>query len=101
MRAAARCWVLLAALLQAGCGGGWVGAHEPADPSVCYREANQDPAVRDLRMKMAGTPWWRLNKQRELEALERDALNRCMRQKGLLPRGGVEAVRPLWYAPLF
>jgi hypothetical protein len=94
-------WALLAGLLQAGCGGGYVGQHEPAAPGACYQEVNQDPAVRQLRMKMAGTPWWRLNAQRDLEAVERDALNRCLRQKGLLPPGGVEAVRPLWYDPLF
>jgi hypothetical protein len=94
-------WPLLLALALAGCGSGYVARTEPAAPPECRREANDDPTVRDLRMKMAGTSWWRANYQDDLAFAEHEALLKCMRRIGLLPPGGVEPVKQLWYGPLF
>ena len=98
-----RCWPLLLALALLGCGGryGYVAQTEPTAPPQCHREANADPTVRELRMKMAGDQWWRGNYQDELAFAEHEALLKCMRRIGMLPPGGVEPVRHLWYAPLF
>jgi hypothetical protein len=94
-------WALLLALSLPGCGGGYVGQTEPDAPPQCHQEANADPAVRELRMKMAGTSWWRTNYQNQLAFAEHEALLKCMRRIGMLPPGGVEPVKPLWYGPLF
>jgi hypothetical protein len=94
-------WPLVVALSLAGCSSGYVAQTEPPAPPQCQQEANGDPTVRALRMKMAGTSWWRANYQQDLAVAEREALLKCMRRIGLLPPGGVEAVKPLWYGPLF
>ncbi len=93
-------WPLLLVLLAAGCGTGYVARNEPPAPPGCERAADDDPAVRELTMKMAGASWWRHNYQDEMIALRREALLRCLRQKGLIqPGGGVEPVKPVWYGP--
>jgi hypothetical protein len=94
-------WLALLVPLLTGCGTGYVAREEPPAPPACEREANDDPAVRPIMMKMAGSGWWRANHQDELVVARREALLRCMRLKGLLPPGGVEARKPVWYGPLF
>lgn len=92
--------IVLLALLAAGCGGGYVGRNEPPAPDVCAREADNDPQVRELTMKMAGSSWIQNNDQNEMIVLRREALLRCMRQRGLIQKGGgVEPTKPVWYDP--
>lgn len=90
-----------ALLLLAGCDSGYVASTEPAAPSQCETEANNDPAVKEITMKMSAVQWWRGNHQEDLAVARRQALLRCMRQKGLIPPGGVEPLKPVWYGPLF
>lgn len=94
-------WLFAALPLLAGCGTGYVAEKEPEAPSVCEREANQNPAVKELMMKMAGQQYWRGIHQEDLVVARREALQKCLRQKGLMPAGGVEIVKPVWYDPLF
>ncbi len=71
-------------LLLAGCGGG--GAPEQA----CTRQADDDPAVRELIIKGAGNPQFQLENQRKLREARQDAALACLRTRGLAPKGGVE-----------
>ena len=88
-------------LCAAGCGGGYVAQTEPAAPPECQAEANNDPAVKQIVMKMSAVQYWRGNYQEDLAVAKREALLKCMRAKGLIPPGGVEPVKPVWYGPLF
>jgi hypothetical protein len=92
--------LLLSAALLAGC------ASDPlsprADAPVCRAEVNNDPTVRELTAQSAGSPsnFALINKQELADARRQAELN-CMRAKGLLPPGGVEPIKPVWYKPLF
>lgn len=93
-----RNWPLLALMLATGCNTGYVAENEPPAPPGCERAADQDPAVRDLQTKMAGSSWWLHNYQNDMVVLRREALLRCLRQRGLIQAGGgVEPVKPVWY----
>ena len=64
-------------------------------PPVCEQQVYADPAVKDEIMKGAGSDYYRDNHQSELAYAKVDALNRCLRQRGLAPPGGgVERPRP-------
>lgn len=90
----------LLALQAAGCGTGYVARNEPLAPAPCEQEADNDPDVRELKMKMAGSAWILHNSQNDMIVLRREALLRCLRQHGLIQAGGgVEPVKPVWYDP--
>lgn len=76
-------------LFLAGCGGS--GPETPQD--ACARQANDAPAVRDLLMKAAGSPYIEYSQQVQLHNARQDATLTCLRTRGLAPRGSVE--RPL------
>jgi len=60
----------------------------------CEREAHNDPAVREILGNSAGN-YMQAGPQREqyLWAVGQ-ATQRCFQRKGLVPPGGVQAVRP-------
>ena len=63
-------------------------------PPACERQVYDDPVVKDLITKGAGTEYFRINHVNQLRAAKDDATLRCMQQKGLArPGGGVERPR--------
>ena len=82
---------LAAALLLAGC----AGADTPE--AACARQAENDPAVRELIIKGVGNPAFLAASQEELAFTRRQATVACLRGRGLAPRGGVEPQRPEGY----
>jgi hypothetical protein len=63
-------------------------------PDFCDQSVYADPAVKDEIMKGAGSDGYRTYHQADLAYAKQDALNRCLRQRGMLPQGGgVEAPR--------
>ncbi len=79
------------ALLLAGCG----GAAESPDQRACDRQANEDPAVKQLILTGVGNPYFQSNSQDELRAAKQQARLVCLRSRGLAPAGGVERQKPL------
>jgi hypothetical protein len=79
-------WLALLAVL-AGC-----SSNEPLPkveiPDFCEQQVYADPAVRDEIMKGAGSDYYRNTHEADLVYAKLDAVNRCLRQKGLLPTGG-------------
>lgn len=84
--------VLCLGLLLAACGG---PSGPLTDEQACARQANDDPAVRDLLMKGAGSETFALENQRRLSAARQDATVACLRARGVIRPGGVERQRPL------
>ena len=78
-------WLLLAGL--AGC-----ATNTPIPkvevPDICEQQVYADPAVKDEIMKGAGSDFYRNTHQADLAYAKADALNRCLRQRGLAPQGG-------------
>ncbi|TPG58053.1 phosphoribosylamine--glycine ligase [Roseomonas nepalensis] len=89
--------LLLMGLLLAAC-----AANDPlpraTNPTeaACRREAEESPAVRAGFARLPPTANADLfnRAKADLAATERTAYFRCLRDKGLAPPGGVEAVRP-------
>jgi predicted small lipoprotein YifL len=94
---------LVALLALAGCGGGGAPQPEPDQPPTpaqaqaraqCEVRAYDDPAVKDLIIRRNSG-----NDSKSVELLPdqrdavKDATQRCLAQKGLAPRGGVERVK--------
>ncbi len=79
-----------AMLAVAACAGDPQGG--PA--AVCNEEAESDPNVVALRERGLGNFETAFRLQPELEVARKQAVNACLRRKGLLPPGGVEPVRP-------
>ena len=77
-------------VLLAGC-----GTTESPDERACDRQAYDDPVVKLLIMKGAGTSSFLSNNQEELSAAKQNARLACLRGRGLAPPGGVERQRPL------
>jgi hypothetical protein len=76
-------------LLLASCSG-------PASDSpegACARQANDDPAVKELMMKAAGTQQFEWDNAPRIRMAKQDATLRCLRARGLAPKGGVERPR--------
>ena len=89
--------------LLAGCGGGRdrdaaiAGVPVPAAlASACDSQVNQDPVVKDLIMKGAGSEHFKLENEDTLRLARQRARLACLQGRGVLPRGGgVEPQRPL------
>lgn len=67
----------------------------PVSPQeeACATQADQDPALKEARAISAGQSNWQFQHGPEMEQLKRDAITRCLKARGLLPRGGVERAR--------
>ena len=81
--------VALCFLLAACSGGGGPQTPEQA----CASQANDDPVVKQMVMKGAGTDQYFWDHADELRLARRDATLRCLRSRGLAPKGGVERQR--------
>lgn len=91
------CFRLLAALLAlpmlSACAA--LGPNPDTPLGQCQRQALNDPTVNNLMARsVAGTSFAADNAGR-LNAAKQQAVQACMRQKGLAPPGGVEPVQPL------
>ena len=75
------------ALALAGC----AGAPRNPQQAACESQADDSPAVRDLRAKMAGTGQLQIELQPQLANAKKQATLACLRQRGLAPPGGVQA----------
>ncbi len=86
--------VLMAPLWLAACGGP-SPAHAPLSPQeeACASQADQDPALQQARGIAASQPNWEFQHEPEMQQIKRDAITRCLKGRGLLPRGGVERPR--------
>ena len=82
-------FVVLAALLAAGCS----GPRDDSPQAACARQANDDPQVADIVRKGAGTDSYRWDNEKKLAQAKQDATLRCLRARGLAPKGGVERPR--------
>ena len=61
----------------------------------CRRQATQDPAVREIYQRTNGFYTYSATRQQaDLDEATRQAVIRCMREKGLIPPGGVQPVVP-------
>jgi hypothetical protein len=76
-------------LLLAACSGG----NEATPQAACDRQANDDPAVKELQMKAAGTQKFEWDNAERIKLAKKDAALRCLRARGLAPKGGVERPR--------
>ncbi|MSP04034.1 MAG: hypothetical protein EXR05_02040 [Acetobacteraceae bacterium] len=81
---------LFLVLLLAGCG----PAGNTPD-AICERDANDDPAVKFIIMRQAGTPALRSDDSGALALARANAKRACLRRLGMMPAGsgGVEPVR--------
>ena len=85
--------LLMLPLLLASCGDSGPGiAAAPLSPQeqACTAQADEDPALREARAIAAGQANWQFQHGPEMEQLKRDAITRCLKARGLMPRGGVE-----------
>lgn len=87
--------LFLLPLLLASCGGGPKIAATPLSPQeqACAAQADEDPALKEARAISASQPNWEFQHGPEMEQLKRDAVTRCLKARGLMPRGGVERAR--------
>ncbi len=74
-------------LAVAGCGGPQTAL---TDQQACERQANEDPAVKELIIKGLGNPYVQATRQGELRAAKGDATIACLRARGVVRPGGVE-----------
>jgi hypothetical protein len=79
------CLPLLAML---GACGSFDQTPAPSIPPVCETQVYADPVVKDLILKGAGSPTFRLQSEDALKYAKIDAVHRCLQQRGLLPPGG-------------
>jgi hypothetical protein len=81
--------VALLALIVTACNNG------DSPQAECERQADQDPAVRDIYSRTNGDyTYGGYQAYYDLREAKRLAALRCMRAKGLAPPGGVQAVKP-------
>ena len=83
------------ALLLASCGDSPKIVPAPLTPQeeACRAQADQDPALKEARAISAGQLDWQWQHGPEIQQLQRDAITRCLKGRGLMPRGGVERAR--------
>lgn len=69
----------------------------PVDPqqAACRSEADDTPLVKDMMAKAAGSEYYRLEHDDELNAAKQDATVACLQRRGIARRGGVERQKPL------
>ena len=81
---------LLALVLLGACSGGTT-----ADPgqAACERVADSDPAVVEGVRKQAGNLDYQWQNADQLRIARQQAVLRCLRARGLAPKGGVEVPR--------
>jgi hypothetical protein len=77
-------------LLLAGCSG---GAADNTPEQACVRQAEDDPAVTELVRKGAGNLSYQWQNADQLNAAREQAKLKCLRARGLAPKGGVELPR--------
>jgi hypothetical protein len=82
---------LIVALLLAGCA---AATTPPTPQAACEREAQDDPVVRDMRMKGAGSPSYLAWEQERMRIAVQEATLRCLRARGIIRPGGVERPKP-------
>jgi hypothetical protein len=83
---------LFALVLLSACGGGERAA--PGTPQrACEDAADEAPAVKLALAEIAG-PRWTIDTQREYQAARNAEITRCLRDRGVVRRGGVQAVKP-------
>lgn len=77
-------------LLLSGCA---FGPSDDTPQGQCQRQAENDPAVKEIYRQSAG--WYTTggSEAAEINATVRDAYLRCLRAKGIASPGGVETVR--------
>lgn len=87
--------LFLIPLLLASCGESPKIVAAPLSPQeqACAVQADQDPALQEARGVAAGQLDWEWQHGPELQQLKRDAITRCLKARGLMPRGGVERAR--------
>ncbi len=87
-------WWLAAPLALAACTAAptLVSAPSPQE-HACADRVDEDPAVKEAIAISAGQPNWEFQNLPYMEQLKRDAITRCLRARGLAPRGGVERPR--------
>ena len=86
--------LVMAPLWLLACGGPSL-PRAPLSPQeeVCASQADQDPALQEARGIAASQPNWQFQHEPEMQQIKRDAITRCLKARGLLPRGGVERPR--------
>ncbi len=57
-------------------------------PAQCEAQVYQDPEVKDLLMKSAGSVTFARQHEDALKYAKVDAARRCMQRKGIIPAGG-------------
>jgi hypothetical protein len=90
MRRFGACLFLL--VLLAGCGLGRSSGDSPE--AVCRRQAYDDPEVKHQIIEGMGISAANPDSQFAYRMALRKATDRCLRQRGVQVRGGVEPVRP-------
>ena len=62
---------------------------------TCERQAESDPEVKRLIIKGVGSAYFLHKSQDELNAAKQDAMTACLRERGVIRKGGVERQKPL------
>ncbi len=90
-----RSLTLLPVVAMASCSDAPSISTPPQTPQeqACAAQANEDPALKEARAISAGRLEWEWMHGPEIAQLKRDAITRCLRGRGLTPRGGVERAR--------
>jgi hypothetical protein len=82
---------LLASPLLAGCGI-W-GSQDNSPEGQCRRQAYDDPTVKSLTVESLGQSADNPDSDYQYNVALRAATQKCLQQKGIATRGGVEPVR--------
>ena len=85
--------ILALVVLTAGACSSSPSSAPSSQEEACARQANDDPVVRDMLAKSAGSDEWQWHHAGDLRAARQDATVRCLRARGLAPKGGVERHR--------
>ncbi len=82
--------ILLLLLLMSAC-----ATQDPPEVAACKAEANEDPEVKSLLLKGAGSPDFLAENQDNVKAARQRATLACLRARGIIRPGGVERQKPL------
>jgi len=86
---------LATALMLSGCSLFAPAKTVSPQEATCRSEANDNPVVKDMMTKAAGSEYYRLEHQDDLNAAKQDATVACLQRRGVTRRGGVERQKPL------